>query len=102
VKKTKTTVREDEWTRRIRECSEAQPPLMEPNMKAPVYREYVHHVRTERGVSTYQIKTGGSKHAEVLATVVVESHRPYCVTCSSRDCKHANKILDRITGVNRV
>lgn len=74
-------------------------------MKAPQYRnqarEHVHHVRTERGVSTYQIRTSAGKDAEVLATVVVSSgshDAPVisCLACNAGDCKHAEKIRLRI------
>lgn len=70
-------------------------------MKAPQYREHIHHVRTERGVSTYQIRSSAGKDAEVLATVVVATQgNPVptisCVTCHSSECKHAEKIRARI------
>jgi hypothetical protein len=64
-------------------------------MKAPKHREYVHHVRTERGVSTYQIRRGMGKDAEVLATVVVTPEQVTCLDCRSTDCSHAARVRER-------
>lgn len=68
-------------------------------MKAPVYREHIHHVGTMRGVSTYQIKTSAGEKAEVLATVVVKTDNQgmtvWCVSCNGSECKHAQKIREK-------
>jgi hypothetical protein len=64
-------------------------------MKAPKHREYVHHVRTERGVSTYQIRRGLGKDAEVVATVAVTPDQVTCVDCRSTDCSHAARVRER-------
>ena len=71
-------------------------------MKAPQYREYLHHVRTERGVSTYQVRRGAGADAEVVATVVVNQTASgpsaHCLDCLSADCPHARRVLERAKG----
>lgn len=71
-------------------------------MKAPQYREYVHHVRTERGTSTYQIRKGMGENAEVVAAVAVHTEHgrtvAYCTACNRTDCHHAVRILARAAG----
>jgi len=62
-------------------------------MKAPQYRrEYIHHVRTLNGVSTYQIRSGMGDESEVLAAVVVTPDAVHCTTCNLYNCDHAAKI----------
>lgn len=67
------------------------------SMKAPAYREHIHHVRTERDVSTYQLRTGAGEKAQVIATITVANggQTVYCVTCRSLDCSHATKIREK-------
>jgi hypothetical protein len=73
-------------------------------VKSPANRDRIHHVRTERGVSTYQIRRGGGDDAEVVAAVVVYSGsesaalRAMCTTCGKTDCVHAIRILERANG----
>lgn len=66
-------------------------------MKAPKHREYVHHTGTARGTSTYQIRRGMGKEAEVLATVVVTPEGVTCIDCRSTDCSHALRVRERAT-----
>lgn len=68
-------------------------------MKAPKYREHIHHVRTERGVSSYQIRDGAGELANVIASVVVyDGDKVHCTTCDRNDCEHARKIRDKRLG----
>jgi hypothetical protein len=64
-------------------------------VKAPKHREYVHHTGTARGTSTYQIRRGMGKDAEVLATVVVTPEQVTCLDCRSTDCSHAARVRER-------
>lgn len=75
-------------------------------MKAPEHRakgprEFVHHVKTERGISTYQIKRGMGDAAEVVAAVAImqkinsNALEAYCTLCSRGNCQHAVRVLER-------
>lgn len=68
-------------------------------------REFVHHVKTERGTSHYQIRRGMGDAAEVVASVAVFAEegatdrrtplRAYCTECRRGTCQHAVRVLER-------